>query len=208
MGRWGSRVLALIPWACLALIVALRAWDPVALQLLRDLAFDTYQRTKPRVQNPDDTLVRIIDIDNESLAKHGQWPWPRTLIAQMVDRLTAAKVGVIGFDVVFAEADRLSPSRLVKTWPKTPETEQLLARAEALPDNDKILAEAMARSRVVTGFFIADDGTRAPAFKAGYGIAGADPLRAVFGGRSAIPSLPELEASALGNGALNWYPER
>jgi adenylate cyclase len=208
MGRWGSRALALIPWACLALIVMLRAWDPVALQLLRDLAFDTYQRTKPRVQNADESLVRIVDIDNESLAKHGQWPWPRTLIAQLVDRLTAAKVGVIGFDVVFAEPDRLSPSRLVKTWPKTPETEQLLARAEALPDNDKILAEAIAKSRVVTGFFIADDGTRAPALKAGYGIAGADPLRAVFGGRSAIPSLPELEAGALGNGALNWFPER
>jgi adenylate cyclase len=208
MGRWGSRALALIPWACLALIVVLRAWDPVALQLLRDLAFDTYQRTKPRVQNADESLVRIVDIDNESLAKHGQWPWPRTLIAQMVDRLTAAKVGVIGFDVVFAEPDRLSPSRLVRTWPKTPETEQLLARAEALPDNDKILAEAIARSRVVTGFFIADDGTRAPALKAGYGIAGANPLRAVFGGRSAIPTLPELEAGALGNGALNWFPER
>jgi adenylate cyclase len=208
MGRWGSRLLALIPWACLALIVALRAWDPVPAQLLRDLAFDTYQRTKPRQQNADESLVRIIDIDDESLARHGQWPWPRTLIAQMVDRLTEAKVGVIGFDVVFAEPDRLSPGRAVKTWPKSPEMEQLLAHADGLPDNDKIFAAAIARSRVVTGFFIANEGGRAPAAKAGYGIAGADPLRAVFGGRSAIPTLAELEAGALGNGALNWFPER
>jgi adenylate cyclase len=208
MGRWGSRLLALIPWVCLALIVALRAWDPIPAQLLRDLAFDTYQRTKPRTQNAEESLVRIIDIDDESLARHGQWPWPRTVMAQMVDRLTEAKVGVIGFDVVFAEPDRLSPGRLVKTWPKTPETEQLLARADELPDNDKIFAAAIARSRVVTGFFITNEGGRTPAAKAGYGIAGADPLGAVFGGRSAIPTLAELEAGALGNGALNWFPER
>jgi adenylate cyclase len=208
MGRWSIRLLALIPWACLALIVALRAWDPAPVQLLRDLAFDTYQRTKPRQQKAEESLVRVIDIDDESLARHGQWPWPRTVMAELVERLTAANVGVIGFDVVFAEPDRLSPGRIVKSWPKTPDTEQLLARAAALPDNDRIFAAAIAKSRVVTGFFIANEGGRAPAAKAGYGFSGENPLRAVFGGRSAIPTLPELEAGALGNGALNWFPER
>jgi len=208
MGIWGSRLVALIPWACLALIVALRAWDPAPVQLLRDLAFDTYQRAKPRSQNPDETLVRIIDVDDESLARHGQWPWPRTVTAQLVDKLSEAKAGVIGFDIVFAEPDRLSPARIIRSWPKTPETEQLLARPDQLPDNDKIFAAAIARSRVVTGFFIVNEGGRAPALKAGYGFSGTDPLRAVFGGRSAIPTLPELEAGAQGNGALNWFPER
>ncbi len=208
MGRWGTRLLRLIPWACLALIVMLRAWDPVPVQLLRDLAFDTYQRTKPREQNAEESLVRVIDIDDESLARHGQWPWPRTVMADLVGRLTAANVGVIGFDVVFAEPDRLSPARVVRSWPKTPETEQLLARAADLPDNDKTFAAAIAKSRVVTGFFIANEGGRAPAVKAGYGFSGENPLRAMFGGRNAIATLPELEAAALGNGALNWFPER
>jgi adenylate cyclase len=208
MGRWASRILALIPWACLALIVALRAWDPVPAQLLRDLAFDTYQRTKPRAQNPDESLVRVIDVDEESLARLGQWPWPRTLMAQLVDKLTEAKVGVIGFDIVYAEPDRLSPGRVIRSWPKTPDTEQLLARAADLPDNDKIFAEAIARSRVVTGFFIAGEGVRPPALKAGYGVAGADPLKALFGGLGTVPTLELLEAGAKGNGALSWYPER
>ena len=207
MGRMGTRLLGFIPWICLALIVALRVWDPVPVQQLRELAFDSYQRIKPRAQNPDESLVRIIDIDDESLSRLGQWPWPRTLMAQLVDRLTEAKVGVIGFDVVFAEPDRLSPGRLVKTWPKTPETEQLLARADELPDNDKIFAAAIAKSRVVTAFFISHAGGRAPALKAGYGYAGADPSRAVFGARSAVPTLPELEAVAKGNGVLNYFPE-
>jgi len=208
MGRWGLRLVRLIPLACLAFIVALRAWDPGPVQLLRDLAFDTYQRTKPRQQNVAESLVRIVDIDDESLTRHGQWPWPRTLIAEMVDKLTAAKVAVIGFDVVFAEPDRLSPGRLIKSWPRTRELEALLAKADTLPDNDKVLAEAVARANVVTGFFIVNQSGRAPALKAGYGVVGESPLRIVFGGPSAVATLAEIEAAAKGNGALNWVPGR
>ncbi|MCW5770422.1 MAG: adenylate/guanylate cyclase domain-containing protein [Rhodospirillaceae bacterium] len=208
MRRWTSRLLGLIPAAFIAAILALRAWDPAPVQLLRDLAFDTYQRTKPRRQDVAESLVRIVDLDDESLARLGQWPWPRTLVAKLVDTLTEAKVAVIGFDIVFAEPDRLSPGRLVRTWPRTPETEQLLAKADQLPDNDRILAEAIARSRVVTGFFITPQGGRPPALKAGYGIAGANPLHALFGGLGAVATLPALEAAAKGNGALNWIPGR
>ncbi len=208
MGRWGTRILNLVPWACLALIIFMRVWDPRPVQLLRDIAFDTYQRVKPRDQSAADSLARIIDIDEESLRRHGQWPWPRTVVAQMVDKLTEAKVGVVGFDVTFSEPDRLSPARVIRSWPKTPETEQLLARADLLPDNDKELAAAIARGRVVTGFFLDFESKRLPALKAGYGVVGADPKRALFGSPGAVTTLPELEAGAKGNGALSWFPER
>ena len=208
MHRIGGRLFGLIPWACLALIVALRAWDPMPVELMRDLAFDVYQRTKPREQDVKASLVRIVDIDDESLARHGQWPWPRTLIAQLVDKLTEAKVAAIGFDIVFSEPDRLSPARVIRSWPKTPETERILATADDLPDNDKVLASAIARGRVVTGFFIVNSSGREPAPKAGYGVVGESPLRVLFGGPAAVASLPELEAAAKGNGALNWVPAR
>ena len=208
MRRIGSRLFSLIPWACLALIMALRAWDPVPVELLRDLAFDVYQRAKPRQQDVKESLVRIVDIDDESLARHGQWPWPRTIIARLVDKLTEAKVAAIGFDIVFSEPDRLSPARIIRSWTKTPEIEQLLAKADDLPDNDKILAAAIARGRVVTGFFIVNSSGRDPLPKAGYGVVGESPLRALFGGPAAVASLPELEAAAKGNGALNWVPAR
>src|SRR4030095_718219 len=63
----------------------LRAIDPEALVRLRDLAFDSYQRIKPRIV-PDDLPVRIVDIDEAALAEYGQWPWPRELMARMVKR--------------------------------------------------------------------------------------------------------------------------
>jgi adenylate cyclase len=208
MGRLATRLLGLIPWLCLALIVVLRAWDPVPIELLRDLAFDVYQRAKPRHQDVRESVVRIVDIDDESLAKLGQWPWPRTLVARLVDRLNEAGVAAIGFDIVFAEPDRLSPARVVRTWPKTPETEQLLAKADDLPDNDKVLAAAIAKARVVTGFFMVYGEGRAPAAKAGYGVVGESPVNVIFSGPAAVATLAELEAAAKGNGALNWFPAR
>src|SRR3981081_2862497 len=80
------------PWivALLVLINALllRALDPAALNRVRDFAFDSYQRLKPRVYHPA-TPVRIVDIDEAALAEYGQWPWPRTIVARPSDKLTA-----------------------------------------------------------------------------------------------------------------------
>jgi len=105
------------PWivALLVLINALllRALDPVELTRVRDFAFDSYQRLKPRTYRPA-TPVRIVDIDEAALAEFGQWPWPRTIVARLVDKLTEKGAAVIAFDVVFAEPDRSSISRMVR----------------------------------------------------------------------------------------------
>src|SRR5690349_17525770 len=82
--------------------LALRAADPSFITRLRDGAFDTFHRIKPR-EVPADMAVRIVDIDDAALAAHGQWPWPRTIIARLVERLVEKGALVIAFDVVFAE---------------------------------------------------------------------------------------------------------
>ena len=73
------------------------------------LVFDAYQQVSPRAFNPD-LPVRIIDIDEELLKEIGQWPWPRTVLADLVDKLEAGGAAAIGFDMVFPEPDRMSPS--------------------------------------------------------------------------------------------------
>src|SRR5260370_21908242 len=80
----------------------LRAADPDALVRLRDLAFDGYQRIKPRVV-PDDLPVRIVDIDEAALEAYGHWPLPRDLIARMVDRLRQPGAAPVAFDALFSE---------------------------------------------------------------------------------------------------------
>ncbi|MGQ4828352.1 CHASE2 domain-containing protein, partial [Enterococcus faecalis] len=72
--------------AVLAIAGVLRHIDPAPLQKTRLIAFDTYQRLEPRKFDPA-TPVRILDIDEASLAALGQWPWPRSLLADRVDKL-------------------------------------------------------------------------------------------------------------------------
>ena len=66
-----------VPGAVLALVLALRIFDPGGvLEEVRLRVFDGYQRLSPRVAEA--SVVRVIDIDDESLSRIGQWPWPLT----------------------------------------------------------------------------------------------------------------------------------
>src|SRR5690349_11575464 len=111
----------------------LRGVDPDALVRLRDLAFDGYQRIKPR-EVPDDLPVRIVDIDEAALAEYGQWPWPRELLARLVNRLREQGAAVIAFDVVFAEADRSSPAAVARNLPEAVRNTDVRRTLESLPD--------------------------------------------------------------------------
>ena len=145
LNRFGmGRTIALVLLVNLAL---LRIWDPLPVEALRLRIFDAYQLIAPRVatQRP----VVIIDIDEESLRALGQWPWPRTMVADMVTRVTQMGAVAIGFDVVFAEADRSSPALAADTFHGL--DEETRAKLKALPSNDAVLAEAIGNSRVVLG---------------------------------------------------------
>ncbi|PKO55798.1 MAG: hypothetical protein CVU28_05205, partial [Betaproteobacteria bacterium HGW-Betaproteobacteria-21] len=74
-----------VPGVLAAVALVVLVFDPFVFQLLRNAQFDLFQRWQPRpyVEAP----VRIVDIDDESLKRVGQWPWPRTQIASLVDLL-------------------------------------------------------------------------------------------------------------------------
>ena len=74
---------------CLALLIgfaALRAADPAPVEEIRVRTFDFFQRIDPRQKTA--RPVTIVDIDDKSLEKFGQWPWPRTRIADLITELT------------------------------------------------------------------------------------------------------------------------
>jgi adenylate cyclase len=195
------------PWivAILVLLNALllRAIDPPELARLRDLAFDSYQRVKPRAYNPA-TPVRIVDIDEDALAEYGQWPWPRTIVARMVDKLTEQGALVIAFDVVFAEPDRSSISRMVRDLVAYTDPETVRKLAAAVQDNDQVLADAMAHSRVVLGFGFDPKGASTPPRRHhGMAFAGDNPLQFLPVQQGAVKAIPLLEAAAKGNGSVN-----
>lgn len=188
--------------------LALRYWDPQPAQQTRAIAFDTYQRLSPRAYDPQ-LPVRIVDIDEASLRARGQWPWPRSDLAEMVDRLAAMGAAAIVFDMVFPEPDRLSPEQLAKrlsAGSKVAEAMKLLATSES---NDQLFADAISRATVVVGFVGVPDGAghaSAPRV-AEIEIRGDDPAQFVPAFSNVIVNLPLLSDKAAGSGAINWIAD-
>lgn len=200
----------LVYWLPLALLLATVAAHlvlPKWADRFSALAFDFYQLQLPR-QTPEELPVVIIDIDERSLQRLGQWPWPRTIVAQMVDKLREAGAVVIAFDVLFTEPDRTSPRMLLELLTTRgagkEEAKRLLG---AMPDPDTQLAEEMARAPVVIGFsLIGNGGLGETTIKAGYAVVGAqgeDPWRFVPRFMEAVSGLPPFQKAAQGNGFVN-----
>jgi len=168
--------------------------------------FDGYQRWKPRPFDPD-APVRIVDIDNATLEKLGQWPWPRTRVAELVRKLAELGAAAIVLDIVFAEPDRTSPREMLPLWADVPGVRPLLENPGALPDHDAILAQAMGAANVVTSFALTEQpGGRKPRVVGTVAWGGEPPHRWLPLYRGAATSLPQLEQAAKGNGSINMAP--
>ena len=127
---------ALIPFAII--IACIPLIDPLGMfSDLRLKSFDTFQNLFPRSALEGDPVV-VIDIDDESLNIHGQWPWPRTLVARLVDRTVYS--AATGFDIVFAEPDRTGARELSKLYEDNPELVDILSQTV---DSDEILTQSI-----------------------------------------------------------------
>ncbi len=177
------------------------------LRLLRLAAFDAYQTLAPRV--PHTAPVAIVAIDEESLRRYGQWPWPRSWLARLVVRVSEAHPAAIGMDILMPEPDRLSPQKVAGLLEGLdPAVAQKLA---AMPSNDAVLAEALRGRRVVVGLAgveSADSATPRGVGPPPLRAFGADPAPFVRHFVAGIYSIAEIDAAAAGRGLTSVDPER
>jgi adenylate cyclase len=174
---------------------------------LRLYVFDEYLRFKPREYKP--APVRIVDIDDDSLQRLGQWPWPRTVLARLADRLDELGAAAMVFDILFLDPDRTNPSRLSESLPEIASDNAVVDKLKSLPDHDRIFADAIAHAPVVIGFAPrAKEHNKLPEAKANFAIAGDDPIPWVPHFAGAAGSLRVLQAAAAGNGSLGIHQER
>lgn len=145
---WKPGLPALIAFAVLITGISFRIADPIPVELVRLRTFDLYNVIKPRTP-PDPSPVIIVDLDEKSLAELGQWPWPRTRIAELLEALRDYGIAVVGFDMVFAEPDRTSPARIAENRPDL--AEDVRAAMRATPANEEVMADAMRTVRTVLG---------------------------------------------------------
>ena len=204
--RWvGSIVL---------LVLAVLTWrQALWTERLQAAWFDAHQSFAPR--QVTSLPVTVVEIDQKSLTALGQWPWPRTLLAQLVDAVNQAQPAAIGVNILMPEADALSAERLLA---RAGTLDPVLSNAlGALPSNDTALARALAAAPsvlVVAGMPDATGMTlratpvavRGTAVGAGASSLPIAPLVASHGG--VLTSLDELDRAAKGRGLISADPSR
>jgi serine phosphatase RsbU (regulator of sigma subunit)/CHASE2 domain-containing sensor protein len=175
--------------------------DPGPMPALRFGAFDAYQTYRPRVRQSAPAV--IVAIDEDSLARVGQWPWPRDTMARLIDAIAARKPAAIGVDILFAEPDRSSPEHLAEVFRAR---DPLLAgRLAKLPPHDTLLANSLKRAPVVLGVAGVDRLTPGQFARTPFRQSG--PAAPLYPHRGELRSLPELEQAAAGHGLLNADPD-
>jgi adenylate cyclase len=192
-----GRLIALI---LLVDLLVVRWWNPEPLEAMRFKFFDMFQQWLPREESA--YPVVIVDVDEASLAQLGQWPWPRSVLASLINRLRQDGAAAIGFDVVFAEPDRnlsIDTARLLALPPA-----DLRQALIDLRTNDTIFAESLRQGRVVLGQIALSSEERPAAPprdpQTTPALIGGDPrpyLNAFF---SLVENIPELAAAAAGRG--------
>jgi len=208
-GKTGMVITISLTVLMLSLYV-LRTW-PQIIAPLQNIVFDTYQQIKPRPGG--DSAVIVIDVDESSIAKLGQWPWPRTTIATLVDKVRDSGALAIGFDMAFSEPDRTSPRRIAKELVSRNSGNTALAELSRMlaqmPDNDEQFASSIKTMPVVLGFFNgegkADSGL---VKKPGVVWLGEDLTRLLPPQRGVISSLEQLQEAAAGAGAISLSGDR
>ena len=207
----GSRWIVTAGFVCTLLVVGLGTRPPLFLATLEGRIYDLFMRTAPR--QPSGAGTAIVEIDEESLARYGQWPWPRHRIAALLEGVRDQGVAAIGVDAIFPEPDRTSPALFARELERDFGVRLPLERLGARADNDHLLAQSLARGPFVLGYAFTFAGERAsgdcvlqPLAPGSPGVSrGAGPAPFVAAG--VICSLPELARAAGASGFLNVAPD-
>ncbi|CAG0954480.1 adenylate cyclase [Burkholderiales bacterium] len=197
-----------VRWIGVPLLVALALllWAaPAWVSRIQQAWFDTCQVLLPRAVKAMPAIV--VEIDQKSIVALGQWPWPRTVLAQLVREIARAKPAAIGLDILMSESDRSSPEHWLDNMPST--DADLALSLAALPSHDSELARAIGASRVVLVMAGAPEPTGMTAFATPILIEGAAPndTAAVHASVArydgVLNNLPVLERAASGHGIVS-----
>ena len=154
-----------------------------------------------------DSEVVIIDIDENSLGKFGQFPWNRLVFAKILDQLNTSNPKAIGFDIFFTEKDRQSPEAIIKSYNLIPSD---IANIEKLKSPDDVFSEKLKENNSI----IAVLGSNVPSHsnydrkaKARFLSKGGDPKQFTYSYPHSIGSLEELESNVKGLGSISFLDQ-
>ena len=160
-------------------LLLLRIEDPKPIEQIRLISFDYYQNMLSKTTSNE---VVLLDIGEKSLELGGQWPWPRSQIAQLVSDLRSSNAGIIGLTVMFPESDRFGQDAILESW---------------LNDNGVVLGQTPSSK-----------GRNSVAPYVGTAVLGnGDPYNFAYEYGGIVTNISELEQAAAGVGMINAAPE-
>ena len=192
-----TQILCILIVTALALV---RLWDPLPLTRMRQVAFDVLNFILPAAEvSPQ---VTVVDIDEDSLSRVGQWPWPRQALADLTTRLDLHDPRVIGFDIVFPEPDRAFVG--TDTLDTTPSD-----RLDRPAAGDAAFARAIADAPVVLGWGVHSRpiSHATDPYTVTAGFLGPDPTPFLPSFPGIVGNLPVLDEAASGHGVTVIAPD-
>lgn len=205
MSAWGFVRDREWVWGALAVAVLVGGWllDPLGLaERGREAAFETLGSLLPRAGTGQ---VVVVDIDRESLARIGAWPWRRSVLARLVDAIAARKPRVIAVDILLSGPDRKGPAALARELSAALGEGAAVQLPSGMPDDDAALADAVTRAGNVVLGIVLDDSGRDPApfpvpLNAQGEVGAIDPWRTV----GLLAPFEPLTVGAAGIGVLSF----
>lgn len=188
----------------LILLITLKVINPSFIKSVSYLSFDLYQKI---FAEKKDTEVVIIDIDESSLGKFGQFPWSRSVFAKILDQLNTSNPKAIGFDIFFTEKDKQSPEEIIKSYDLIPSD---ISALQKLKGHDDLFAEKLKESKSITAVL----GSNVPSHtnydrkaKARFLSKGGDPKKFTYSYPYSIGSLEKLEKNVKGLGSISFLDQ-
>ena len=150
--------------------------DPWVKEILRLKSFDYVLQNEEKTPSQ---AVTIVTIDEEAIEKHGQWPWDRDVLANLILQLRNAETGIIVMPILFSEEDRFG--------------------------SDDTFCETLTYGTVIAQTGTAQKRTSNPVPR---GVAKiGDPLPHLYEWNGMVGPLPKLAECANGVGVINTAPE-
>ena len=184
------------------LLIIIKFINPPIIQKISFINYDFYQKVFNRGQVKD---VTIVDIDEKSIAKVGQFPWRRDIYSKILYNLNQHSPRAIAFDIVFSEEDRQNPQDLLSQLQK--ESDQFIN--VEVPNTNKIFIDSLKQSKVVLPIlgepkdnFVKNNSK--PKLRV---IAkGDNPKNFIYKYKNKITSLEEINNAASGIGSISLIP--
>ena len=191
---------------CLGLLliffITLKVINPSIIQKISFINYDFYQKVFNRGEV---TEVTIIDIDEKSIAKIGQFPWRRDIYSKILYNLNQHNPSAIAFDIVFSEQDKQNPKDLLIQLQK--ETDRLIDIE--VPNTNQIFIDSLSKSKVILPILgEANDSYIINNSKPKLRVLakGNDPRDYIYKYKNKITSLEEINEAASGIGSISLIP--